>query len=763
MNDREEVDILEGLKSELIKYISELYDNQRICSHKAFSQLTLEIIKILHMMLKFGFFSFQKEAKTERDFIFSPLMKKKNKKKVMNSNTQSDNELEKLFFIFSKILSFNSQMDQAISEKNKNNNIPLDSVEKTVHFVRLGFNELNKQVKAQVKALKNIFIFDKPEKVKSKKRKKVLIDSDINVDPLFMKMQTMRKILGKFENKTYSSNDESDSINTIEKMIKFEICQFFEYLFGVSEDFNLDNTLGYFHDVFTVRFKEKSLREILFSMQNESHFLWFLPDSLVEITSDNSFSNKTMKLFKNMQPMKSFDEIIGGPFIKVLLQAFYFAEDSELQNAIMKLIMRFSTKKFIFHGLLRKLELLFSSEQIETYHMLNKLVNKMHLYSIDCQNWLQYNDDSLALDRIETLIEKTKKQLGKIEGILKKNLKEKSLLEMKQKILKNTDGIQLIINLIETLFSYFENEHREKETKQRIFEINLGKKTSLAESFNDNIEKCKELLQIGFSILTIYCTENDENQMFLFQNLHKLFLIEYKENLGQISAFQAVIKGNIEICKSLTHSDLSFFVDLIISHGRNPEYLQIFETLIRLPDFSEISLQEMMEIKKLIREVLLDENKIKIINPFSQMEIESEESFFFDEEKLNEYKIKFVEIICEAFKGEITMNDILKAQKWFIAKDLMSLLSELSDQRKLNNYDSSLKLVQIILLFSNKSESYLNDLIDDYKIFPAILEFEVEYMKFTPESLYFLVEGFLSLVCLYARGVLNNANKFKFN
>ena len=702
-------------------------------------------------MLKFGFFIVQKQTKSQSQ---SPLLKiNKLKNQLMNRNLSTqNNDIEKLFLIFTQILSFDEVYEQGLQEvkSKKYNYSPKHNMEKTVRFVKQGINEINKQVQN----LKNMFIFEKP-KNKDKKSKVFFQESEDKNNQLYMKIQAMRKILKRFDNKAFSFNQlkELNTSEDLEKSIKLEICQVLEYLINTHEDFYLDNMLGYFHEVFIMKFKDKTPVEIQKTMQNEGHFLWILPDSMAEINPQLTFNHKNMRIFGGIQPLiRGFDDILGSPFIEKMFTAFYFAQDSELQNAIMMIIMRYSTKKFTFHGLLRKVELLFSAEQIEIYYVLNKLVNKMYLYSIDSQNWLQYNDDNLALDRIETLIEKTKKQLGKIESILKKNVKEKELLEMKQKILKNTGALQLIINLMGTLLPYFENEKKNKEKTGDTYQFPMGKIQSLKENFLDNVDKCKEILTLSYSILSIYCKDNEENQFFLFQNMHKLFMIEYKENLGQIEAFQFVLKGNNDICKQISRSDLSFFVELITFNGRKPEYLKIFETL---NNEAEVANSDSLEIKQKILEVLLNEVKCEAINPFIQREFYQDKSFSIEEENLYEYKLKFITIISEAFEAEIGVNLISRAQKWLPIRELLNFLHELSEERMNNSYKSSIKLVKLLLLFLLKSENSFNDFVDDYKIFPSILDLEKDMMKFNEDALDYLKEGFIPLLAIYAQGVLD--------
>ena len=205
----------------------------------------------------------------------------------------------------------------------------------------------------------------------------------------------------------------------------------------------------------------------------------------------------------------------------------------------------------------------------------------------------------------------------------------------------------------------------------------------------------------------------------------------------------------------MTYSDLAFFVDLIHLNGRKPEYLKIFETLNQMVNVSN---PETFEMKKKMLEVLLDENKRDGINPFVERDLEMSRqySFDYDEDTLNEYKIKFVVIIAKAFESEVALNLISRAQKWFPIKELLTILLELGGERRQNIYNNSTKLVNLLLLFLNKSETYFNDFVEDYKLFPEILEIESQQMKLDEEAFQFLKDGFIQLLVSYAQGVFDN-------
>lgn len=83
-------------------------------------------------------------------------------------------------------------------------------------------------------------------------------------------------------------------------------------------------------------------------------------------------------------------------------------------------------------------------------------------------------------------------------------------------------------------------------------------------------------------------------------------MVDIKMNLGQIDALKAVLNNNNELCNKISISELSYFTSLIVKNGRNSQYLEIFELILRI--------QNTYEINKKIVQVLLDETKSQMLN-----------------------------------------------------------------------------------------------------------------------------------------------------
>lgn len=86
----------------------------------------------------------------------------------------------------------------------------------------------------QTKTIKNIILTKTDDKKEKNNSQRILannfdLETDIVRDPIFKKVQGLKKILFKYANKTFSLR-ESTKKRDIEQAIKIKICDFFFYL-----------------------------------------------------------------------------------------------------------------------------------------------------------------------------------------------------------------------------------------------------------------------------------------------------------------------------------------------------------------------------------------------------------------------------------------------------------------------------------------------------------------------------------------------------
>lgn len=224
------------------------------------------------------------------------------------------------------------------------------------------------------------FLMGKKQNQSKNKSKTVLgvrdFNAEIETDPIFLKIQCLKKILFKFSNKTFTYKNEKEDEKSYEVLIKIKICEVFTYLMDLRHDFFIDNLMAYFNTSFIDRFRDINKDFLDFDINFED-FQTILPETMIEVGKKLTIGK--FKNYTNEGEFKFFDEILKRPFIEILLLSFYFADNSILQNKLMDLIYRCCNQKLEFSNLIYKLEILFSKEQIEVYEKYNKYVQKLNL------------------------------------------------------------------------------------------------------------------------------------------------------------------------------------------------------------------------------------------------------------------------------------------------------------------------------------------------------------------------------------------------
>lgn len=237
-----------------------------------------------------------------------------------------------------------------------------------------GFNE----IKNLGKNFQDILTGKKENENKSKvKFATAEKETNRNQDPLFEKINCLKRILASFSNKTYTYKQDDEDNKNYEVAIKIKVCEVFNFLMDMREDYLIDNLIDYFGDKFIEKFKE-SKDEYVDEESNYDEFISLLPENASEV-GEKIIKNVSFKDYtKQAVEFKFFDDVLNRPFMEVVLIGFYFSDDSKLQNSIMSLIYRISNQKLSFFNMINKLEILFSKEQIDAYQSFNHLVQKLN-------------------------------------------------------------------------------------------------------------------------------------------------------------------------------------------------------------------------------------------------------------------------------------------------------------------------------------------------------------------------------------------------
>ncbi|EAR95948.2 MIR domain protein (macronuclear) [Tetrahymena thermophila SB210] len=422
--------------------------------------------------------------------------------------------------------------------------------------------------------------------------------------------QSLQKLLTKFTDKTYQMKNMEIKINKdLETLIKIEICEIFEYLMDWREDFYIQNAMNYFTDVFYENNKADNNYQ-----RNQD-----LEKELSQLFPENMFAVgqpvlKKKRKFKKLKPKKgqiydpnlyseqvgNIDDIIRRPFSESLMIGFYFSEDPDLQNKFANLIYRcFTQKKKLIENIF-KINLVNSGSSDRSYQQMSKLISRLKALISYSQSWLQIIEQDTYNEKAEENLEITLNKLTKLYEQFNEGKSED--LEIKQKIFKHLEGHKVLLKFLEQGTSVLQtNSHYFTVQNQEIQKYSY-KKVFMYSVIN--------VFKTCHKILSIFCFKNQKIQKTLFKHYHKLLFNQSYLNIGQMEFICEIFRGNRDLSLANNTKYIDYTINLIKIHGMQPEFLELFWILM------QNQTSDSYEIQKRIIQTLLDSKVVNIVNPF---------------------------------------------------------------------------------------------------------------------------------------------------
>ena len=180
-----------------------------------------------------------------------------------------------------------------------------------------------------------------------------------NVEDFLKRIISYKKFFTQFSAKTFTL--KASPHTSFEIQIKSLICDIFDYILSMRDDFLLDNFFRFFTKAYTRRS----------NLGNIKDFKDVFPEPVLKISSD--YKEELKKKTKFLEPdLYNLDHILERPFLETLLLSFYLSHDAEVQEKIMGLIEKTTTISQRFYGNMQKLELLMTFEEKRTYIKINR-------------------------------------------------------------------------------------------------------------------------------------------------------------------------------------------------------------------------------------------------------------------------------------------------------------------------------------------------------------------------------------------------------
>ncbi|CAK68868.1 unnamed protein product (macronuclear) [Paramecium tetraurelia] len=713
---------IQKLKYKMLQYLHEqsVKLENNIEEETVYNLETLEIIKILELMLKFELF-------WKRD-VEGPIQKKNsNKRGASIFNKISENgvglkEIDRLITALSKILEYDHQYFKCLANAKIKRNWQTDN-EKDKGFMKFNISGISQVFEKESKEK------DEQQQSNNNFRQVKQQDTEVVNDSLFKKMKNVRKVLQRYNNKTFTLRENKEEDYQV--LIKIQICQIFSYLMDVSQDYWIDNALEFYKSLQ----QNKQLNDEV----KEEDLIKLFPEEILmsgEQWVDKQDSEK--KANKQSAPvLKSFDEVLRRPFIEVLLIALYFSRNPQLENQIVELIQRFARQKKEFLQHFENIQILDTNESQQLFNVWVQMTSILKNNVQRSQTWIAENN---------RIMHQTLQCLWKIDSIFQQT--ESVSLKLKQQIFEHIGGYEVLIELINKALTVIDQK-----------------------SFPPDLIL---LLKHTMNIMAYFAKDNERNSLTVYRKVVKKIIQNSNQNIGQISLICSLFEKKPTLYGQLGQQEYDYFIQLIKQHGRYPEFLQFYLEIIEV---TEIYSKKSVDMFEIIIEKLTDPMGLQPdqdnYNPLYPFQDSYKITDFFDyTPNKQKYQFYFINIISKCLSKKIRASLISQAIEFLKLQDLLEhtlivtqrILGCIKQKEKPHYEDIQLQsdywnIIKTMvfhkpetldeLMFPYNSEILNKILTDEHK---AIKQKD----KFIPQNLNYLFDSLLPVVNRYNE-LLQNA------
>ncbi|CAD8204536.1 unnamed protein product [Paramecium pentaurelia] len=712
----------EILSSYLRQMVKNLHEQQ---PQKVYNLLTLQIMRILFMLLQFGWFSKQSDE--------------------FNNNRMDDSKeieyaLERLIQQLSLLLEYDFDYQKAHSKlKSKNVN---EKLAKIIKIQSLKFFRKTEQKKINKSSIETIR------------------------DPLLRKLQNVKRVLNRFYNKTFSAQTNTSDY---EIEIKIEICKIFQYLLDMRLDFMIDNAIAFFTNTFLPqilkKFSHSEKQQLRDSSENKTnlqhHIVYYRQKYLTSLQGllredllkpgQKKFQQRGIKDHVQINRIRHFDRIIDRPFVEVLLKGFYFANDNVLQNHIVELIERYQNQRSEFCNYLKQIQMIMTNNLQIIYRTMYILVQKLKNNVQNSQIWLRLDIPIALNEKNEETIEKVLEKLVEIYTIISKNeSNEKSV----RRIFLNCGGYQVVYQLIVKCLSVI-------DVNMNIFECSfeLTEYDEQKQYQQELVEKILSIFQACLKLIGLSVRNDQQNQEYVLIKLARPLLRYNMVNLGQIELINELFSNNHNLLPLVNSNDLYQLLEYVKLYGKYQSFIELFTSIVRN--------KQCQSLYKDIYQALV-QCESKDINPFQDNY--NFQKFYPNQPNIEEFRQSFLKIVDVVLIHDDRAALSVKMLEVLDFTDLTSYFLEKTQEMRNTNLDLELQdsitkikfvICRIIITLSKKKKKLLliheNYFLQIISIEAQWLE-QQEFLQISAKT--YIVEGLLPLINTYNE-YANKKNSFK--
>ncbi|CAD8074919.1 unnamed protein product [Paramecium sonneborni] len=721
-----------AIRKWLLKYLKdkiEYLDDQIINEDKSiniYNELTYEVIRCLSLMVKFGLFS-----KHANQLLRTTL---NNQNKELND---LDKDLKDLVCYLAKLLEYDHN-----------------------YFQELKINQIKRsymEEKEDLKYMINLNIFQKA-KVEEEEEEQGTSQKEQDLSqsfPFLKRYTSLFKLIKYFTTKTCKFQQQSKFFILIKK----QICAIFQTLLEWREDIQIGKAINWFQknqNDYSKIDDEKSVDQIM-------------PNFSVD-------PGKFKKDDENIHPeeeIQDFDYILERPFVEVLILAFYFAQDPDLQNSVVNLIYkRFTQRKKLLLNL-KKVSLVQADNN--SYKALSTLVNDIKNQISYSQSWLQIIESNLYDEKAEEALHQTVQKFDQILQEFEQKCDSESFI-IKQKIFKHLGGHKLILKFLEagirviySKIKYFHiSSEEEKEQQNSAITSGMNKARNLPPLIleqkkpeskivenSDQYSYRKQFIQYVIKVFTTchkilskFAEGNKSNQNSIYKIYVTLLDKPVRINIGQVSFLQSLYKNNVDLCLKPQDYCFDYVQHLINDHGHQHEFLEILLVFLKASKETDSQKIQIAIISKILSNYSFFD-PTKTVIPKKDLPVFYEEKG--QEERQLMFRKKFIQLVSGCIGGDISVNLIVQLQENLSVRQLLQML--LNDTKsQTGSLAIKEQIFSILKIYFEKIDKALHDFQKCCAEFTKLLQtvsLKMQSARISNEDQQFIALYIVKLVNVY--------------
>ncbi|GMH52463.1 hypothetical protein TrRE_jg12234, partial [Triparma retinervis] len=311
------------------------------------------------------------------------------------------------------------------------------------------------------------------------------------------------------------------------------------------------------------------------------------------------------QIFKNViESSKELELDNTGDLEDIFIDLCYYDYPDLVQNALQVLMVHHSTKRILLDNM-KQVQLLTTSWQEELHDKLFLKLKLLEEHAEKSELWVEFESpkDFEICDEVLAILADLTDTLKISNETLEFGADEAANTDL-QNVLRNLGAFEVAATVLELAGELDDDDDdddddEEDDSDGSGSEDDAGGKKGGEDDAGSigsrslgstKSEKVHNILLLCNTFLTWFVRDNVENQALAFRNL-ELLQETIDDGIDSTRVIAQIFRKNEKLMKEFPESLIGEFAEKIATNGRNPDYLDLIESIVSFADFNQLSHQ----------------------------------------------------------------------------------------------------------------------------------------------------------------------------